>query len=421
MHVLIKAHEISPLRGSECSNGWNFVKGLSDHVKLTVVHAETNQFGTVNYKDEIKTVKLNNDVEFISVKQPFITRLFSKLNVFLSRNNQGTGISILYFFGVYFWELKVYQELKKIDLSNFDIIHNLNHISYREPSFLWKFNIPFVWGPTSGIGNIPLAFAKKFSLKFRIIIFLRTVSNFFQTKFSKRIILASKKASKIFYVSKEDEFFFKKFNKKIQYLPDVTIEKTNFNKKLIYKIKNKINLIWVGRIDSIKSLDILLKVFKINPNLKDYFNIKIIGKGLLQEELANFCKSNNIDNVKWVGQINREKVKNEMLKSDLLVHTSIKEASATVIMEALSCELPVICHDAFGMSKIINSNIGFKIPYLSEEKSINHLNKILVEIKKNPILLFNKSKNIKEEAEKFTNKNIIKEILLSYEDIVNSL
>ena len=85
------------------------------------------------------------------------------------------------------------------------------------------------------------------------------------------------------------------------------MKKTNFNKKLIYKIKNKINLIWVGRIDSIKSLDILLKVFKINPNLKDYFNIKIIGKGLLQEELANFCKSNNIDNVKWVGQINREK------------------------------------------------------------------------------------------------------------------
>ena len=115
MHILIKAHEISPLRGSECSNGWNFVKGLSDHVKLTVVHAETNQFGTVNYKKEIKTAKLSKDVDFISVKQPFITRLFSKLNVFLSRNNQGTGISILYFFGVYFWELKVYQELKKID------------------------------------------------------------------------------------------------------------------------------------------------------------------------------------------------------------------------------------------------------------------------------------------------------------------
>ena len=114
MHILIKAHEISPLRGSECSNGWNLVKGLSDQVKLTVVHAETNQFGTVNYKEEIKTAKLNKDVDFISVKQPFITRLLSKLNFILSGNNQGTGISILYFFGVYFWELQVYQELKKL-------------------------------------------------------------------------------------------------------------------------------------------------------------------------------------------------------------------------------------------------------------------------------------------------------------------
>lgn len=421
MHILIKAHEISPLRGSECSNGWNLVKGLSDYVKLTVVHAETNQFGTVNYKKEIKTAKLSKDVDFISVKQPFITRLLSKLNLILSGNNQGTGISILYFFGVYFWELQVYQELKKIDLSNIDIIHNLNHVSYREPSFLWKLNKPFVWGPTSGIGDIPLAFTKSFSLKFRTIIFLRTVSNFFQTKFSKRIILASKKASKIFYVSKEDEIFFKKLNNKIQYLPDVTIDNPIFDKKQIYKIGKKINIIWVGRIDSIKSLDILLKVFKINPKLTDFYNIKIIGNGLLKEKLIKYCITNKINNVNWYGQIDRQKVINEMLKSDLLIHTSIKEASATVIMEALSCQLPVICHDAFGMSKIINPKIGYKIPYFSKEKSINHLNKILVDINKNPVLLFNKSKNIKKEAKKFTSKNIIKEILLSYEDIVNSL
>ena len=421
MHILIKAHEISPLRGSECSNGWNLVKGLSDQVKLTVVHAETNQFGTVNYKEEIKTAKLNKDVDFISVKQPFITRLLSKLNFILSGNNQGTGISILYFFGVYFWELQVYQELKKIDLSNIDIIHNLNHVSFREPSFLWKLNKPFVWGPTSGIGNIPYEFTKSFSLKFRIIIFLRTVSNFFQTKFSKRIILASKKASKIFYVSREDEIFFKKLNNKIQYLPDVTIDNPIFDKKQTHKIGKKINIIWVGRIDSIKSLDILLKVFKINPDLRDCFNIKIVGNGLLKEKLQNFCNSNNIYNINWVGQIDRQKVINEMLKSDLLIHTSIKEASATVIMEALSCQLPVICHDAFGMSKIINSKIGFKIPYFSKQKSVNHLNKILVDINKNPVLLFDKSKNIKKEAKKFTSKYIIKEVLLSYEDIVNSL
>ena len=171
--------------------------------------------------------------------------------------------------------------VKKIDLSNIDIIHNLNHVSFREPSFLWKLNKPFVWGPTSGIGNIPYEFTKSFSLKFRIIIFLRTVSNFFQTKFSKRIILASKKASKIFYVSKEDEIFFKKLNNKIQYLPDVTIDNPIFDKKQTHKIGKKINIIWVGRIDSIKSLDILLKVFKINPDLRDCFNIKIVGNGLL--------------------------------------------------------------------------------------------------------------------------------------------
>lgn len=421
MHVLLKAHEISPIRGSECSNGWNLVKDLSEHIKLTVVHAETNQFGTVNYKDEIKNVKLNDNTKFISITQPLITRLLSKLNLFLSRSNQGTGISVLYFIGVYFWELKVYKFLFNTDLSRFDLIHNLNHISYREPSFLWKLNKPFVWGPTSGVGNIPLGFIKDFSFKSKIIIILRNISNFLQTKFSTRIISASKKASKIYYVSKEDELFFKQYNNKIEYLPDVTIE--NFSSKNIYNNTriNKINLIWVGRIDSIKSLDILLKVFKINPKLKDFYNINIIGNGLLKEKLIKYCITNNINNVNWFGQIDREKVKSEMLKSDILIHTSIKEASATVIMEAFSCELPVICHDAFGMAKIVDSKIGYKIPYISKETSIKFLNKVLDDILRNPESLKQKSKNIKKASNRFTKQNIIKEILATYENIIDSL
>jgi glycosyltransferase involved in cell wall biosynthesis len=421
MHVLIKAHEISPIRGSECSNGWNFVEEISKKIKLTVVHAETNQFGTINYKNEIRNVKLNNNVEFISVEQPFITRLLAKLNSLLSRTRQGTGFSIIYFIGVFFWELKVYKFLKKTDLDKYDLIHNLNHISYREPSFLWKLNKPFVWGPTSGVGNIPLAFIKDFSFKFKIIITIRNISNILQTKYSRRIISASKKASKIFYVSKEDELFFKQYNNKIEYLPDVTIE--DFCSKNIYintRI-NKIDLIWVGRIDSIKSLDILLKVFKINPKLKDFYNIKIIGNGLLKEKLIKYCITNNINNVNWFGQIDREKVKSEMLKSDILIHTSIKEASATVIMEALSCELPVICHDAFGMAKIVDSKIGYKIPYVSKETSIKFLNKVLGDILRDPISLKQKSKNIKKASNRFTKQNIIKEILSTYENIIDSL
>ena len=58
MHILLKAHEISPIRGSECSNGWNFVKGLSEFVDLTVIHAETNQYQTINYSKEISSFNI---------------------------------------------------------------------------------------------------------------------------------------------------------------------------------------------------------------------------------------------------------------------------------------------------------------------------------------------------------------------------
>jgi len=421
MHVLIKAHEISPIRGSECSNGWNIVDGLSNHVKLTVVHAETNQYGTINYKKEINTIRNKNNINYIAIKQPFLTVLLSKLNLFLSGNNQGSGISFLYFIGVFFWERKVYRLLKQMDLSQIDIIHNLNHVSFREPSFLWKLNKPFVWGPTSGIGNIPFSFAKSFPFKFRFINFLRSSSNYLQSNFSSRIINASKHASKIFYVSKEDEMYLKRFNNNLQYLPDVTIQDLNQHDKLFNVCLNKVKLIWVGRIDQIKSLDILLEVFKTNQYLKKYYDIVIIGDGILKNKLTDYAIENNIDNVIWLGKVSRDIVKSEMFKSDIFIHTSIKEASATVIMEALSSGLPVICHDAFGMSKVIDDNIGFKIPYSSKPESVKFLTEILIEIKKNPLIIVEKAKNINSYANRFTTKNIIKQFISTYENIISSL
>lgn len=419
-HILLKAHEISPFRGSECSNGWNYVVELSKHVNLTVIYAETNQFGTVNYKNEIEKEQLNQVVEFIAIPQPLITRLISKINRFFSGTNKGTGISALYFIGVFFWERKVYIYLKNKDIDKFHILHNLNHVSFREPSFLWKFDKPFVWGPTSGTGNVPLKMIKGFSMRSKLMVILRNYSNHFQQKFSRRISSAAIKASKIFYVSLEDEFFFKKYNKQIKFLPDVTIEES-FLKNLSNKKSSKIELIWVGRIDPLKSLGILLEVFKTNVKFKDHFNITVVGDGLLKSECMDFCKTHNITNIKWLGQINRTNVKDEILKSDLLVHTSIKEASATVIMEALSLGTPVVCHDAFGMAKVINEEIGFKIPYSSQEASVRYLTQILQQILENPKILESKSNMIKIISKQFTKENVIKEILTAYEDIINSL
>jgi glycosyltransferase involved in cell wall biosynthesis len=59
-----------------------------------------------------------------------------------------------------------------------------------------------------------------------------------------------------------------------------------------------------------------------------------------------------------------------MISSDVLVHTSYREATSNVIPEALSCGLPVICHDISGMAIAVTQECGIKVPLESHEKSV---------------------------------------------------
>jgi glycosyltransferase involved in cell wall biosynthesis len=85
--------------------------------------------------------------------------------------------------------------------------------------------------------------------------------------------------------------------------------------------------------------------------------------------------------------VEKEKVESLMLDSDLLVHTSIKEAASAVILESLSSGLPIVCHDSFGMSHSITNDCGRKVPFKTMEISILGFKEVLEEIVLNPELI----------------------------------
>mgnify|MGYP000217128983 CR=1 FL=1 len=50
--------------------------------------------------------------------------------------------------------------------------------------------------------------------------------------------------------------------------------------------------------------------------------------------------------------------------------TSVSEDTSTVVLEAISCQLPVLCFDACGFGYVINEKVGIKIPFSTPEQSI---------------------------------------------------
>lgn len=419
LKVLITCHEFSPLLGSECSSGWNIITRLSKFHDITLLYAETNQFKTENYKEHITNNKYfkNLNIKFIPISQPKITLFFSRINKLLSSIYSASGNSFLYFTGVKYWEKSVYNYVKNnINLDEFDIVHHFNHLSFREPGYLWKNqNINFVWGPTSGTSNVPLSFI--FRMPFLQIIknILRNFSNFYFKKISYKVRRASHKSSLIYTVSKDDFTFFKQKCKNVKMMLDMGGYKLKKEKTQ----SDKVRFLWVGRLDTLKALDILLySLIRINKSHNNFI-LKIIGDGPKRKSLELMARKFNLNSkISWMGNITKYEVMNSFKNSDFLIFTSIKEAASAVVLESLSNGIPVLCHDAFGMSYSIDKKSGIKVIYKSREKSINEFEKKILEILDGKIDIAKLKEGAYKRSKELSWDSISKQIAIDYKNLV---
>jgi glycosyltransferase involved in cell wall biosynthesis len=396
LSVLISAHEVSPALGSECSSGWNLLTRLGKYHDIDVLYAETNQFGTNNYKKEIDK-NLNNlketSINFISIPQPRITQMIAALNKLLSPKKTSVGIPPLYFLGVYFWEKAVLKKAKSLMLTKkFDLVHHFNHISYREPGFLYKTGLPFVWGPVSGTFSLPISFLNDRPFWFSLKFIFRNFLSFLRNRFSKRIRTAISKASLILYVTPDDKIFFESSGSNyLRQSLDVGCEdmlEARGNSFIgTKKADNTLRILWVGRLDYIKSLDILLEALGRDKKLLSKTHLTIVGDGELSSQYRDIAVQKKLININWTGSVPHSEVQDLMKSADVLVHTSVKEAGSAVVLESLSAGLPVICHDAFGFSYTITQECGLKIPLLGPKESVLGFNKALWRCINEPELL----------------------------------
>ncbi len=421
--IFFLAHEVSPLLGSECSSGWNISIGLSKFHDLTVVFAKTNQFQTENYESQINDFNtisdIKNSITYIAVPQPYITRFIARINIFISNKKSSTGNSFLYFLAYKFWQKKAYKifllEHKK---TSFDIVHQFNSLSFREPGYLFKVNVPFVWGPVSGLDNMPFSFLLGFPFPMLIKNLVRNISNFVQFHTSRRIIKSIKKANRIYAVTKMDYQKLHKLNSKTINLLDVGATININQEPRVFNIsEEKLRCIWVGRLDRLKALDILINCVNQSDFLKKKLEIIIVGDGSYKEKYIALTKKYKLKNFNFVGSVNKLEVSILMNKSHILIHTSIKEAASAVILEGLASGLPIVCHDAFGMSHSITDNCGFKVKFSSNEESIYGFKNTLELFLNEPKLVNKLSIGAYKRAEELSWNGIIQHISNDYLNI----
>jgi len=111
-------------------------------------------------------------------------------------------------------------------------------------------------------------------------------------------------------------------------------------------------LLFVGRLEKVKGLNLLLEAIL---GLKDNgLNVSayIIGSGTLEDELMADARKKGLDNIKFINSVKHDELPEWYNKADLFVLPSISEGMPLVLLEAMACGLPSVVSDIKSMKTI---------------------------------------------------------------------
>ncbi|AQR71078.1 hypothetical protein BZG29_24225 [Janthinobacterium sp. LM6] len=363
--ILIAAYAISPYSGSEFGVGWNFVSKLSAFYDITVLYG-TSGVCMGNHEAMLQYRQSNPDdgVNYVYVEPNRLVRLFDWMN---------RSITPLFFsFSYMLWQRQVLATARKMQANeNYSLVHQLNTIGFRHPGFLWKLDLPFVWGPVGGSSNLNDIFfpilGKGNFLRHK----LRNWTNSYFLQYSARVKNAAMAAKAIFSATSADRDNLQHFLH-----VDCQIIRENSLLNLRETIKPtgaEVQFVWAGRIDELKALNLVLSALEHLSGRQDW-RLHVIGDGPCKAVLQAQSTALKLDGrIMWHGQVPREQVLDIMREADVHVMPSMMDSNPTVLLEAFEMGLPSIALDQFGARDLITAETGFKVTLNTVEGIIEQM------------------------------------------------
>jgi glycosyltransferase involved in cell wall biosynthesis len=419
LNVVLCAFACSPIRGSEEGVGWNIASRLGKYHDVTVLYGDCGR--NPQRKTEVENwVAKNGPIEGVTFHYVEPTK---KGILLLEVAHHGKKICPPLVFIFYYSYREWLKKAKRVALelqegkTPFDIAHHLTYISYREPGYLWQLPEPtaFVWGPTSGTVNVPWSYFERkiLSIPGMVKLAFRNLANLLQHR-AVRLKQAAAKASVVWVVGKEDLRVAKEcWNTNAVLMPETGTSKWQSGGR---PENPKLQLVWSGQHDPLKALPLLLHALVGQENL----GVTILGEGPETARWKKMAVDLGVASLLvWTGNLPHSEAQKTMAQADALVFTSLKEATSTVVMEALSQGIPVICHDACGMGEVIDTTCGIKVPMKTPEGSIEGFREAIVQLKENPEELRGLSEGAKAKAGKLSWDHKAKEIADTYSRIAS--
>jgi glycosyltransferase involved in cell wall biosynthesis len=355
LKVLVSAYACSPYKGSEPGVGWGFISALARHHDLWVI---------------VEEEKFRKDIERALAADPALGRSVRFFFIHKRRNRWLRKLWPPSYYWYYRrWHEDAYNLAKQLHQEvGFDLAHQLTMVGFREPGYLWRLGIPFVWGPVGGMGLFPWRFLPALGVYGALYYLAYNLFNWWQMNFLARPkraakVAASGLANGLIAATQENRDCASRY----WGCPSIVLTEVGLPREPVCQIRERVvgeplRLVWSGQHTPGKALNLGLQALRRLPHFVNW-ELHILGKGrqtaAWQRLPAQLAISERCRFHSWAPRAQALEI---MQGAHVMLITSLRDLTSTVTVEALALGLPIICLDHCGFAEVVDESCGIKIP-----------------------------------------------------------
>ena len=371
MKILLSAYACEPNKGSEPGVGWNWALALAR--RGYEVHVLTRS----NNREAIENERVPAQVHFHFFDYPGWARFWKKWPA---------GIYLYYLL----WQIGAYRVAKRLhERERFDLVQHITFVSFRQPSFMGRLGIPFIFGPVGGGESMPRQLRRGIPVTARVAEALRDAGNrlvafdpWMRRTYADACVIPcatgeTLKAIPAGFRSKcivQRAIGMDRLSLESDPAPESRIEGTSNNPAPGH-------FLFVGRLLYWKGLHLALRALALVKNEVPDASLRVIGEGGDAAWLRHVAVQAGVANrVEWVPRVAHSAMHDEYRKSLCLIFPSLHDSGGMVVPEALAAGLPVICLDRGGPGSMVDSSCGFAIGTTgqTEEAILRQLAEVMI-------------------------------------------
>jgi len=358
LKVLVSAYACNPFRGSEEGVGWGWVEAIARHHDLWVLTA-------AYHRDDIERACASGvphleRVRFVYVKH----KRWHYAPTATWRLIEGSWLKPVMNEAYRCWLRDAYKLGRSLHRDvRFDLVHQLTYIGYRFPGHLWKLDVPFVWGPTAGMADTPWRLLPIMGIGGAIYYAGRNLINAWHRRFLRGPRLAFRKAAGhvISPTQEAHDDIRRLYGVESEVICEIGPPAERATAHSVRQPGETLRLSWSGQHLPGKALPLLLKALAKLPTDFDW-RLDILGEGPCSARWRRLAGALGLsEKCQWHGLVPRKEAVALVHDSHVFVITSLKDLTSSVLLEALSQGVPVICLNHCGFRDVVTDNCGIKV------------------------------------------------------------